>query len=225
MRKLLFIFVLFLASTAGAQKLLHYDLADGLSSSEITSICENDYYMWIATEDGLNRFDGHRFKVYKSGKATNNSLKNNNIETLFLDSKGLLWIGFKTGGVDIYNPRTDQFIHLNEQVSEPIPNRIVSIFEDSDHNIWLGSWEEGICKLTPKNTERTSFTTERSHSGAIVSSFVEKPKRTYMDQHLYRTCDVQLPKTNMDRHYSQESDHHTTTRHRRRQYTVLLFMG
>ena len=90
MRKLLFIFVLFLASTAGAQKLLHYDLADGLSSSEITSICENDYYMWIATEDGLNRFDGHRFKVYKSGKATNNSLKNNNIETLFLDSKGLL---------------------------------------------------------------------------------------------------------------------------------------
>ena len=107
---------------------------------------------WIATEDGLNRFDGHRFKVYKSGKATNNSLKNNYIETLFLDSKGLLWIGFKTGGVDIYNPRTDQFIHLNEQVSEPIPNRIVSIFEDSDHNIWLGSWEEGICKLTPKNT-------------------------------------------------------------------------
>ena len=176
MRKLLFIFVLFLASTAGAQKLLHYDLADGLSSSETTSICENDYYMWIATEDGLNRFDGHRFKVYKSGKATNNSLKNNNIETLFLDSKGLLWIGFKTGGVDIYNPRTDQFIHLNEQVSEPIPNRIVSIFEDSDHNIWLGSWEEGICKLTPKNTERTSFTAERSHSGAIVSSFVEKPK-------------------------------------------------
>ena len=54
MRKLLFIFTLFLASTAGAQKLLHYDLADGLSSSEITSICENDYYMWIATEDGLN---------------------------------------------------------------------------------------------------------------------------------------------------------------------------
>lgn len=98
---------------------------------------------------------------------------------MFLDSKGLLWIGFKTGGVDIYNPRTDQFIHLNEQVSEPIPNRIVSIFEDSDHNIWLGSWEEGICKLTPKNTERTSFTAERSHSGAIVSSFVESLKDIY----------------------------------------------
>ncbi len=43
-----------------------------------------------------------------------------------------------------------------------------------------------------------------------------------MDQHLYRTCDVQLPKTNMDRHYSQESNHHTTTRHRRRKYTILL---
>ena len=67
--------------------------------------------MWIATEDGLNRFDGHRFKVYKSGKATNNSLKNNNIETLFLDSKGLLWIGFKTGvSRHIQSTWTDQFI-------------------------------------------------------------------------------------------------------------------
>ena len=58
---LLFVFIFCATFTARAQKLLHYDLADGLSSSEITSICENDYYMWIATEDGLNRFDGHRF--------------------------------------------------------------------------------------------------------------------------------------------------------------------
>lgn len=175
MRKyLLIIFFLSFAHIVEAQKLLHYDLADGLSSSEITSICENDHYMWIATEDGLNRFDGHRFKVYKS-KSSNN-LKNNNIETLFLDSKGLLWIGFKTGGVDIYDPRTDQFKHLNEWVSEAIPNRIISIFEDSRHNIWLGSWEEGVCKLIPDNEERTRFKVERSHWGAIVSSFVEKPQ-------------------------------------------------
>lgn len=177
MRKyLLVLFCFSFTCITNAQKLLHYDLADGLSSSEITSICENDHYMWIATEDGLNRFDGHRFKVYKSGKNTVNSLKNNNIETLFLDSKGLLWIGFKTGGVDIYNSRTDQFIHLNERASEPIPNRIISIFEDSEHNIWLGSWEEGVCKLIPDNEERTRFKVERSHWNTIVSSFVEKPK-------------------------------------------------
>ena len=80
------------------------------------------------------------FKVYKSGKATNNSLKNNNIETLFLDSKGLLWIGFKTGGVDIYNPRTDQFIHLNEQVSPP---SLTGLFPYSKTLIITSGWEAG----------------------------------------------------------------------------------
>ena len=56
-----------------------------------------------------------------------------------------------------------------------IPNRIVSIFEDSDHNIWLGSWEEGICKLTPKEYKRTSFQPNAAIQ-ASLSSFVEKPK-------------------------------------------------
>ena len=125
MWKLLFIFVLFLASTAGAQKLLHYDLADGLSSSEITSICENDYYMWIATEDGLNRFDGHRFKVYKSGKATNNSLKNNNIETLFPASQPDVMIRvFEYGN----NPVRDGFGNLFIEVNEQVGPRIVYIY-------------------------------------------------------------------------------------------------
>lgn len=159
-----------------AQKLIHYGLADGLSSTEITAICENNHYIWIATEDGLNRFDGHHFKVYKSGKDTKNSLKNNNIETLFIDSQGLLWIGFKTGGADIYNPRTDQFTHVNELVSQPIPNRVISIFEDSNHNIWLGGWEERICKLVPDNKERTRFTIEYSDWDCIASSIIEKPK-------------------------------------------------
>lgn len=190
--------LLLCALPASAQKLFHYDLADGLSSSEITSICENEHYLWIATEDGLNRFDGHRFKVYKSGGGS--GIKNNNIETIFLDSRGMLWIGFKTGGVDIYNPRTDKFTHLSEIVPEPIPNRIISIFEDSDHNIWLGSWEEGVCKLTATNDRNPGFKVERSHWGKIVSSFVEKPAghiwvATYTglstyDSHLKRWSDV-----------------------------------
>ena len=47
-----------------AQKLIHYGLADGLSSTEITAICENNHYISIATKAGLDRFAGHHFKVY-----------------------------------------------------------------------------------------------------------------------------------------------------------------
>lgn len=161
--------------TISPQRLQHFDLTNGLSSSEITAICENEQYIWIATEDGLNRFDGHHFKIYKS-KQHGNSLKNNNIETLYFDTKGLLWIGLKTGGVDIYNPYTDQFIHLNEIVKENIPNRVIAIFEDSDSNIWLGSWEEGIYKLIPQNQTQTQFEIQKFYNQEVVSCFLEKPK-------------------------------------------------
>lgn len=190
--------ILFLISNLlYSQELLHYDLRNGLSSSEITSICENEHYLWIATEDGLNRFDGHRFKIYKTNTQSNNSLKNNNIEVLYHDSKGLLWIGYKTGGVDIYNPKTERFLHLNDLVTDKIPNRIISIFEDSKHNIWLGSWEEGVYKLTPKEFQNQEFfDLERSHPGCIISSITEKPQgyiwiSTYSGLLLYITKEKQ----------------------------------
>ena len=67
-KSLLFVFIFCATFTARAQKLLHYDLADGLSSSEITSICENDYYMWIATEDGLTVLTDIGLKSINRGK-------------------------------------------------------------------------------------------------------------------------------------------------------------
>lgn len=159
-----------------AQELMHYGLDDGLSSTEITAICEDDNYIWIATEDGLNRFDGHHFKVYKPGKGGGNGLRHSHIETLFVDSGGLLWIGFKSGGVDVYNPHTGRFTPLDSLVAQPIPRRIFSIFEDSGHNIWLGGWEERICRLTPDDKERSSFTATYNDRACIASSFAEKPK-------------------------------------------------
>ncbi len=159
-----------------AQELVHYGLDDGLSSTEITAICEDDNYIWIATEDGLNRFDGHHFKVYKPGKGGGNGLRHSHIETLFVDSGGLLWIGFKSGGVDVYNPHTGRFTPLDSLVAQPIPRRIFSIFEDSGHNIWLGGWEERICRLTPDDKERSSFTATYGLWECIASSFAEKPK-------------------------------------------------
>ena len=159
-----------------AQELVHYGLADGLSCTEITAICEDDNYIWIATEDGLNRFDGHHFKVYKAGKGPGGGMRHNHIETLFVDSEGLLWLGFKSGGVDVYNPHTGRFTPLDSLVGQPLPRRVFSIFEDSGHNIWLGGWEERICRLTPDNKERSRFTATYGQWECIASSFAEKPK-------------------------------------------------
>ncbi|MDR1382109.1 MAG: helix-turn-helix domain-containing protein [Tannerella sp.] len=163
------------ATTPVSEKFRHYGVIDGLSGSDITSICENGNFLWIATTDGLNRFDGRNFKVFKRDAASDNSLSENSIETLMFDSRGLLWIGLKTGGVDVYDPRKDKFIHIARVTGGELPNRVMSIFEDSEHNIWLGSWGNGVYKLTPDGERELSFRSENHFDGYIVSAITEIP--------------------------------------------------
>lgn len=173
-----------------AEPFRHYNVIDGLSGSEITSVCENENFLWIATTDGLNRFDGHKFKVFKRDATSENSLTENSIETLMFDSRGLLWIGLKTGGVDIYDPRKDKFTSIGSLVSGALPDRVMYIFEDSEQNIWLGSWGEGLFKLSLKNSKTLSFSSEQYFNGYIVSAITEMPSGsiwvgTYTGYYIY----------------------------------------
>ncbi|GEM_PF-500408 len=168
--------LLCVAVSVSAQELIHYDITDGLSSIEVNDVRENENYLWIATSDGLNRFDGRNFKIFKKEENSDNCLGENNIETLFFDSEGLLWIGLKTGGVDIYDPRHDKFSHLDKLINDSVPSRVISIAEDSEHNIWLGTWEQGVYKLTPEDRQRKHFRSEIHYSGYIVATITEKPE-------------------------------------------------
>lgn len=159
-----------------AQEFDNYTITDGLSSIEVTDIRENDNFMWIATCDGLNRFDGENFKIYKRLNASSNSLSENNIERLFFDSEGFLWIGLKTGGADIYDPRTDRFTNISKVIDVKAPSRVISMMEDSQKNIWLGTWEEGVYKLIPDGKGCRHYKVEIHYPGYIVSDIIEKPK-------------------------------------------------
>lgn len=82
----------------------HYSIEDGLSQSVVFHI-EQDHlgYMWFATQDGLNRFDGNRFEVFKTSTKNSNSLSNNYIYPLSLDNQNQLLIGTRHGGVNQLN--------------------------------------------------------------------------------------------------------------------------
>jgi signal transduction histidine kinase/ligand-binding sensor domain-containing protein/DNA-binding response OmpR family regulator len=164
--------VIFIA--AYTQDFRHYTTVDGLSGMDVTAICENNNYLWIATNDGLNRFDGKEFKVYRHNSLDENSLTENNIETLMFDSKGYLWIGFKSGGVDIFNPRKNEFIHIS-QIMKDYPKRVVSIYEDSQNNIWMGSWKEGLFLLEPTGDAELSYKVYKHYEDNIIASIIEKP--------------------------------------------------
>ena len=68
-------------------------------------------FLWFGTEDGLNRYDGYSFTVFKPIRDNPNSLTHNQITALLEDRDGLLWIGTSGGGLDRFDPKQNRFDH------------------------------------------------------------------------------------------------------------------
>ena len=120
---------------------------DGLSqNSALAIIQDRKGFIWIGTKDGLNRFDGISFKIYRCGQ-DKNSLVNNHIKCLYQDSRGNIWIG-TYGGLNRFNPETEQFATYQKSDSTDLcSNLITAILEDSHKNIWIGT-SGGLNKIT-----------------------------------------------------------------------------
>ena len=87
----------------------HLSIADGLSQMSVVSITQDsDGYMWFGTRDGLNRYDGKVFKIFRNDIEDTLSLSDNYIKVLISDSKGGLWIG-TAGGLNYYDNISDSF--------------------------------------------------------------------------------------------------------------------
>jgi len=80
---------------------------DGLSQGMVTWIMQDRYgFLWFATKGGLNRYDGYHFVVYRHDPSDPNSIADNYIETVFEDSKGRLWVGTTSQGLELFNRET-----------------------------------------------------------------------------------------------------------------------
>jgi len=153
-------------------EITHYLPSNGLAGIEVTSICENGDFIWFATNDGLSRFDGQNFKIFRTD-GYSHSLSSNNTESLMSDRVGNLWVGLKSGGVDIFNPRDKSFHKLSEYIIET-PNRVLCIYQDSFDNIWLGTWNEGLWQLKPSGLQKPfSYDIIKHYPNQIVSSLWE----------------------------------------------------
>jgi len=121
---------------------------DLISSSLINYIYQDRRdYIWIATEDGLNKYDGVKFTIYKNHPNDSTSIKNNYIRSLFEDSFGHFWIGC-INGLHLYDRATDRFAEVNLYNGQLlISPHITSIIESKVHDIWMTTSGEGIIRI------------------------------------------------------------------------------
>lgn len=149
-------------------------IADGLSQNHITCIHQDAQgFIWFGTQNGLNKYDGYQIKEYNFSSNDPYSLINNNISTIFNDSFQQLWIGTQDG-LCRYRPETDNFeiIKLHE-LSDNIPeNRhILSLYEDQDHILWIGTAGGMLCaySLKEKEIKYHSYSIQRAPINALTS--------------------------------------------------------
>src|SRR5690606_22432398 len=120
-----------------------YALTEGLYTRAINDLSKDQFgFIWLATEDGLIRFDGINFNVYKR-PATNGyyGSRNNHISSLYNDPDGVLWVGTDGGGLGYYEHRSDSIYSFQPRYGRyPISSAITSIVGGRDGNIWVTAY-------------------------------------------------------------------------------------
>ncbi len=112
----------------------HLTIEDGLSQSSVFEILQDHRgMMWFGTWDGLNRYDGYRFTIYKYDKQNPQSLSNNEIRALHEDSHGVIWVGVWDHGLNRFDRDTGTFTQYMPDINNPeslSQQDVIAIFED-----------------------------------------------------------------------------------------------
>ena len=144
---LFFIIPLNLYSQYQNIKFNHISVEQGLSNPAVKKIIQDRFgFIWIATEDGLNKYDGYTFTVYRNKLGDTTTISNNIVRTLYEDRSGELWIGTWSGGLHKFNREQENFTRLWPRKSSfkdsIISWSVVNLYESQIKNedmLWIGS--------------------------------------------------------------------------------------
>ncbi|MFM7023044.1 MAG: adenylate/guanylate cyclase domain-containing protein [Flavobacteriales bacterium] len=149
-----------LAGQSDDIKFSRFTTKAGLSHNIVNEVIQDGRgFMWFGTQDGLNRYDGYNFVVYKPDLYNSTSLSNNRITALCYDPRGFIWVG-TAAGLNIYKIDSDQFISLSNLAGNSLAASklaIQSIYRDQLGSIWVATREGGISKITLMGSDLESI--------------------------------------------------------------------
>lgn len=143
-----------IAQTSSSQIVESISVVEGLSHNTVHSILQDHKgFLWFATEDGLNKYNGYEFFIYRNNPSDSLSLSDNFIWCLYLDSNNQIWIGTNNGGLNKYNYETGKFEVFSAGAENSVnSNSIRTIFEDSNGNLWIGTENGGLNKFEKQSS-------------------------------------------------------------------------
>lgn len=164
---LLLLGILSIATIGQSQDLKFFSISskDGLSQSTINDVVQDhDGYMWIATDDGLNRYDGQNTTIFKKDTKDSTTISDNEIEVLFVDGQGTLWVGTVNGGLNRFNKEDDSFTRF--QAGTISDNYVTDIIAHDEDHLWI-STNNGLNLLNTQTLEATIYSNEEGATHSI----------------------------------------------------------
>ena len=134
--------------------------------------------MWFGTQDGLNKYDGYKFTVYKYDPLDLTSLSDSNVTSIIEDKKGFLWIGTNNGGLNKFDLKTEKSIHYKHDPNNPnslSDNHITVICQDPYSEgtfLWIGTFGGGLDKFNVEREEYTNYRNDPCNSNSLSNNHI-----------------------------------------------------
>jgi ligand-binding sensor domain-containing protein len=149
---------------------------NGLSSNYVRTLLQDRKgFMWFATQEGLQKFDGYTTTLYQNDPNDSNSLSHNNVSFVYEDKAGLLWVSTAEGGVNKFDPQLgkwQRYLHDPKNPNSPAKGGVHAFFEDQYGIIWIGAWGGGLTRLDPKTDQFTRYTSNPKDPGSLKGDYI-----------------------------------------------------
>ncbi len=151
-------------------------VADGLPSNRVYKIVEDHKgYIWLGTRDGLARYDGTGFRVWRRDAGDPDSLAGNEVQAVYVDRDNRIWCG-GDAGLSMLDPGAgDRFVHYRHDDNDPAslaPGEVWAVAGDAAGAIWAGGYAGGVDRLDPRTGKITHLRKQPGGSGGLASDNV-----------------------------------------------------
>ena len=142
---------------------------ENINGSVLGMVQDAQGYLWMATQNGLYKYDGHRYSYYQHQSLNQNSPALNYIECINIDKAGNLWLGTRGAGLDRLDPLTGNYTHFRHRQNDPaslVNDTVDVITVDREGSIWIGT-PNGLDRFDPGKNQFRHYTHNSSDPSSI----------------------------------------------------------
>ncbi|HEY9002414.1 MAG TPA: two-component regulator propeller domain-containing protein [Mucilaginibacter sp.] len=166
----------------------HFGTAEGLSELNPNCLLQDSRgFIWIGTADGLNRYDGYKFKIFRYDAKDNTSIGNNYVQDIIEDKQGNIWVATVGGGLNKFDRNTNRFhryLHNEKDKSSISSNFVSKVALDKSGKIWVATQKDGLNLFDPKTGKSTHYFNSNDSTSlsdnAIMTVYVDHENNVWV---------------------------------------------